>query len=84
MSAGEAAEWLASSRLDPIEEDRADVRHALMMELLLRIANPKAKQTAMDFLTMLPWRAEERPEPPSPELVRQKIEAAMLAFGGKH
>ena len=69
-------------RLDPLEEDRADIRHALMMELLLRLANPKAKPTAQDFLTSLPWRAEHRPVPAPAEL-RRKLDMAMLAMGGR-
>lgn len=88
----EAAEWLASAKLDPDEADRADVRHALLADLLVKLLwrppRKGAKQPASvsDFLAALPWREEHQDRAvagPTTSDVVMKINAAMRALGGK-
>lgn len=85
MSSMEAAEWLASMRLDPDESDRADVRHALMMDLLFGLLYRGKRRTGLpsvrEFLDALPWRTEhEPPKPQTPAEFRQKADAVMRMF----
>jgi hypothetical protein len=86
MDSVEAAQWLASMRLDPDEAERADIRHALMMDLLVRLLNRAKKGTplpsASDFLAALPWRQERKPAPTPVEL-RHKVDAVMAMLGGR-
>lgn len=83
----EAAQWLASMRLDPDEEERADVRHALMMDLLVRLlyrGKQKNLPDAGEFLSALPWRAEHKPaRPQTPQELMAKVNAVMRSIGGK-
>ena len=74
----EQAEWLASLRLDPPEEDRADVRHAILVSSL-------TGKKPDDILAVLPWRARSvTAPPPSPAQkqanLRKRIDLAMRAF----
>ncbi len=92
MDSVEAAQWDASMRLDPDESDRADIRHALLMDLMVKLT-PRSKNQrgklpdAVDFLAALPWReeAEERAptRPQTPAELQAKINAVMRMFGGK-
>jgi hypothetical protein len=79
----EQADWLASLRLDPPEEERADVRHAVLLEMLTALLGNK-RVPAQQFLDDLPWR-ETPPAPPpaSPATLRRKIDAVMTMLGGK-
>ena len=82
MHSQEAAEWLASIRLDPPEAERADIRHALLMDLLVKLLGGKQKRKIepMDFFEALPWRQPERV--PEPKSLPQKIDAVMAMLGG--
>jgi hypothetical protein len=90
LTSQEAVEWLASARLDPDEADRADIRHAFLVDSLVRLlARPKRGQRlnpppVSSYLADLPWRAEHKPErPATPAQLRRKIDAAMTMLGGK-
>jgi hypothetical protein len=86
MDSMEAAQWLASMRLDPDEAERADMRHALMMDLLVRLMANAKKGTKLpgvaDFLAALPWRTEFRPAH-KPEELRRKVDSVMAMLGGR-
>lgn len=84
MDSQESVEWLASLRLDPPEEDRADVRHALLSALMAQLLTGKPQKPEL-FLEALPWRArsEAAPPPPTPVSIRRKIDAVMAMLGGK-
>lgn len=73
----EQAEWLASLRLDPPEEDRADVRHAILVSAL-------TGRKPDDIMAALPWRASIQPvavPPPNRQAsLRRRIDLAMRAF----
>jgi hypothetical protein len=87
LPAGEVVERLASLELDPLEEDRADVRHALLMEMLMHLlwrGKKKPGLVAKDFLEALPWR--NPPAPPKPMTqgeLNRKVDAVMMMLGGK-
>lgn len=84
LAGPEAAEWLASLRLDPPEEERADVRHALLMEMLVALLGAKGrKPKAADFYDALPWRNETPTAPVTQAQLAQKVNAVMAMFGGK-
>ena len=79
----EQADWLASLRLDPLEEDRADIRHAMLSSLLVTLLGAK-RISPQQFLDDLPWRETPPPPPPaSPATLRRKIDAVMTMLGGK-
>lgn len=92
VSSLEATEWLASARLDPDEEERADIRHALLSDLLVRLLWRPARRGQKlpldtdDFLAALPWREEHKAtratSGPTPADLVMKINAAMRALGG--
>lgn len=77
-------------RLDPDEADRADLRHALLMDMLARL-NWRGRRPPTfgpaDFLAALPWREEHQAQPaarpPSQAELRAKIDAVMRTLGGK-
>lgn len=90
MTSTEATDWLASARLDPDESDRADIRHALLSDLLVtllisRRRGQKAPTSSVnDFLAALPWRPEHKPKAAAtPQQLMAKINAAMRTLGGK-
>jgi hypothetical protein len=91
MSSLEAAEWLASERLDPDEADRADIRHALLMDMLVRLmaitgrVRPGTRLPSVaDHLASLPWRSEHVPARPQTQAeLRAKINMVMAALGGR-
>lgn len=74
----EQADWLASLRLDPPEEDRADVRHALLAALLVKVLGGRDVPPAR-FLDDLPWR-ERISVGPDRVTFRKRMDAAMRAF----
>ena len=82
MDSQESVEWLASLQLDPPEEDRADVRHAMLMSMLAQVYTGKPHKPQA-FLDDLPWRDVATAPKTTPALLRRKIDAAMMAFGGK-
>jgi hypothetical protein len=93
MDSVEVARWDASMALDPDESDKADVRHALLMDWLALLLVPTRRgqtrklPTVADHLASLPWRAEaeERkpPRPQTPKELMDKINAVMRSLGGK-
>jgi len=86
MSGTEAIDWMASAQLDPDEDDKADVRHALMMDLLTRLLyrGKKAPPTASNYLSSLPWREEYKPTRPRTQgELQAKINAVMRTLGGR-
>jgi hypothetical protein len=89
LSSVEAGQWLASARIDPDESERADVRHALMLDLLMRLLRRGKKGQRLpagvdDFLAALPWRDEHKPQPAqTPAELQQKINAVMTMLGGR-
>jgi hypothetical protein len=88
LDSAERVEWLASRRLDPDDADKADIRHALLLDLLVRLLAPAKKgrklPAAADFLRALPWREEYRPSRPTTQAeLRAKIDAAMTMLGGR-
>jgi hypothetical protein len=83
LTGREQAEWLASMRLDPPEEDRADIRYAHLAANLLASLTGKV-QRVDTFLDALPWRDAPPPPPPvTPASLRNKIDAVMTMLGGK-
>lgn len=58
MTGPEAVQMLASARLDPDEEERADIRWALQMEALLWLGRAEKSHPALYWLQQLPWRPE--------------------------
>lgn len=85
LNSREQVDWLASLRLDPPEEDRADVRHALLAQLLVKLLGGKELPEAV-FLNDLPWREPVRlpvPAAPTPVSFRQKLDGVMAMFGGR-
>lgn len=88
LSSTEAVEWEASLRLDPDDADRADIRHALLMDhlthLLVRRKRGARLPRVRDYLADLPWRAEHEPQlPQTPAELRTKVDAVMRMLGGK-
>jgi hypothetical protein len=89
LTGPEAAQWLASARIDPDESERADLRHALLLDLLLRLLWRGKKGQSLpagvnDFLAALPWRDEHQPRRPQTQAeLQQKINAVMTMLGGK-
>jgi hypothetical protein len=78
----EQADWLASLRLDPLEEERADIRHALLSSLLVGLLGGK-RVAASVFLGELPWREAPPKKPVTQAGLRKKVDAVMAMFGGK-
>ena len=83
LTGKEQAEWLASVRLDPPEEDRADIRHAQLVANLMAVLTGKRQRVDV-FLNALPWREPTAPEPSAqPMSLRTKIDAVMTMLGGR-
>lgn len=79
MTAAEAVEMTASARLDPDEEERADIRWAFGMEARHAFAGAQRPLRAEYWLSLLPWRPEflsldER------QALRDKHDAVMAKF----
>lgn len=73
MGARQFAELIALSRIEPIGEDRADFRTALLCLVIAKAAGSKDSKFE-DF--EIDFDTEEEPEPPSTDSMRD----AMLAF----
>lgn len=90
MTSMEMVDWLASMRLDPDDAEKADVRHALMLDWLAKLLVPRRRgQTRKlpplsEYLSALPWHEEHRPSRPrTPAELVAKINAAMRSLGGR-
>jgi hypothetical protein len=93
MDSVEVAQWNASMKLDPDESDRADIRHALLMDNLTHLMTPRRKgqgrklPSVRDYLASLPWRDEEdttaSARPKTQAELQAKVNAVMALFGGK-
>ena len=79
MTATEAVQMLASSRLDPDETERADVRWAIGMEASHAFAGSQRPLKTEYWLSLLPWRPEHLTPEERRELERKR-EAMMMEF----
>lgn len=66
------SEWFAFNQLEPIGDERADIRSAMSTVALVNIHGPKQKARLEQFL---PFRTAEKPQTPD-ELLR-KAEALL-------
>ena len=78
MSGPEFVEWMAFDRLEPLGEQHADLRAALICKVLADINTPsgKRKMQITDFLLNFEKKTQ------SPEEMMQQVEYANLAFDG--
>lgn len=93
MNSVEVTRWDASMELDPDESEKADLRHALLMDWLALLLVPTKRgqrrkmPTVADHLASLPWRAEAEdrtpPRPQTPKELMDKVNAVMRSLGGK-
>lgn len=72
LTSPEYADWLAFAQLEPIGDERADIRSAMSTVALVNIQGPKQKARLEQFL---PFRTAEKPQTPD-ELLR-KAEALL-------
>lgn len=83
MSSLEFSEWLAFSRVEPIGQDREDLRTALLCSVLTNLQIPKGKKkvSVSDFILNYWEEKSEQSEEGMLALAEYAVQAINLAEG---